>query len=313
MSAELDLKTLEIAAQWYVDLADDSEAIREAHRQWLLDDPRHAQAWARVERLQAAFGRLEPRAARPALQCAQANRRAVLKVLALLVGSSGLISLGAHTQAWRKMMADYSTGTGERLPVTLADGSQLLLNTGTSLDISFDENLRHVLLREGEVFIQTAPDPLARPFIVSTAFGDLHALGTQFLVRIHPTHGRVAVLEHAVEWRSPRSANAPVRVNTGQQLDFTAHGADVPEPLAKGADAWRNNLLVVSDWRLADVIAELSRYRAGHLGCDGQVAGLRISGSFQLGDIDVVLDNLSAMLPIRLRRFTRYWTQVEPA
>jgi len=27
----------------------------------------------------------------------------------------------------------------------------------------------------------------------------------------------------------------------------------------------------------------------------------------------VVLDNLSAMLPIRLRRFTRFWTQVEPA
>ena len=210
------------------------------------------------------------------------------------------------------MMADYATGTGERLPVTLSDGSRIVLNTGTALNISFDENLRRVVLREGEVFIQTAPDPLARPFIVRTAFGDLRALGTRFLVRINPASARVSVLEHAVEWRSPLPGSTPVRINAGQQLDFSSTVAGVPLPLAKGADAWRDNLLVVSDWRLGDMIAELSRYRAGHLGCDAGVAELRISGSFQLGDIDVVLDNLSAMLPIRLRRFTRFWAQVEP-
>ncbi|MGB5954234.1 FecR domain-containing protein [Pseudomonas sp.] len=313
MATELDLKTLEVAAQWYVNLADGSEATREAHRQWLRDDPRHAQAWGRVERLQATFGQLDPRAARPALQSSRAKRRTVLKVLALLVGTSGVISIGARTDPWRKMMADYSTGTGERLPLTLADGSRVLLNTGTALDISFDENLRQVVLREGEVFIQTASDPMSRPFIVRTQFGDLRALGTQFLVRINPAGARVSVLEHAVEWGSAGAGDAPVRVDSGQQLDFSATAVGVPVPLAKGADAWRDNLLVVSDWRLADVIAELSRYRTGHLGCDGRVAELRISGSFQLGDIDVVLDNLSAMLPIRLRRFTRFWTQVEPA
>lgn len=313
MTTELDLKTLEAAAQWYVNLADDNEATREAHRQWLRDDPRHAQAWGRVERLQASFGRLDPRAARPALQSARAKRRAVLKVLALLVGTSGLVSLGARTDPWRKLMADYSTATGERLPVTLPDGSRILLNTGTALDVSFDENLRQVVLREGEVLIQTEPDPAARPFIVRTEFGDLRALGTQFLVRINPGSARVSVLEHAVEWRAPLPGREPVRINAGQQLDFTSTAAHGPAPLAKGADAWRDNLLVVSDWRLGDVIAELSRYRAGYLGCDARVAALRISGSFQLGEIDVVLDNLSGMLPIRLRRFTRFWTQVEAA
>ncbi|MCX2688122.1 FecR domain-containing protein [Pseudomonas sp. DCB_AW] len=305
------MKTLEAAAQWYVDLARGTEAMREAHRQWLHDDPRHAQAWGRVERLQAAFGQLDARVARPALQSSRAKRREVLKVLALLIGSSALLSIGARTDPWRKMMADYATGTGERLPVTLSDGSRIVLNTGTALNISFDENLRRVVLREGEVFIQTAPDPLARPFIVRTAFGDLRALGTRFLVRINPASARVSVLEHAVELRSPLPGSTPVRINAGQQLDFSSTVAGVPVPLAKGADAWRNNLLVVSDWRLGDVIAELSRYRAGHLGCDAGVAELRISGSFQLGDIDVVLDNLSAMLPIRLRRFTRFWAQVE--
>ncbi|MEX5506117.1 FecR domain-containing protein [Pseudomonas putida] len=313
MSTELDLKTLEAAAQWYVDLAKGSETIREAHRQWLRDDPRHAQAWRRVERLQATFGQLDARVAGPALQSSRAKRREVLKVLALLVGSSALLSLGARTEPWRKMMADYSTGTGERLPVTLSDGSRMLLNTGTALDISFDANLRQVVMREGEVLIQTAPDPLSRPFIVHTEFGDLRALGTRFLVRINAASVRVSVLEHAVEWSSPMPGRPSMRIDAGQQLDFSSTASGLPVPMAKGTDAWQDNLLVVSDWRLGEVIAELSRYRAGHLGCDARVAELRISGSFQLGDIDVVLDNLSAMLPIRLRRFTRFWTQVEPA
>lgn len=313
MSTELDLKTLEAAAQWYVDLAKGSETMREAHRQWLRDDPRHSQAWRRVERLQATFGQLDARVARPALQSSRAKRREVLKVLALLVGSSALLSLAARTEPWRKMMADYSTGTGERLPVMLSDGSRMLLNTGTALDISFDANLRQVVMREGEVLIQTAPDPLARPFVVHTEFGDLRALGTRFLVRINAASARVSVLEHAVEWSSPMPGRPPMRIDAGQQLDFSSTASGLPVPMAKGADAWQDNLLVVSDWRLGEVIAELSRYRAGHLGCDARVAELRISGSFQLGDIDVVLDNLSAMLPIRLCRFTRFWTQVEPA
>ena len=244
MSTELDLKTLAVAAQWYVDLIGGGEATREAHQQWLRDDPRHAQAWRRVEKLQTTFGQLDPRAVRPALQSSRAKRRAVLKVLALLIGTSGLLGIGTRTEPWRRMMADYATGTGERLPVTLADGSSLVLNTGTALDVSFDDSLRQVVLREGEVFIQTAPDPLARPFIVRTAFGDLRALGTRFLVRLHPTGARVSVLEHAVEWRSPLPGSPPVRINAGQHLAFAPRAAGEPVPLAAprqagGADQCR--------------------------------------------------------------------------
>ena len=58
-------------------------------------------------------------------------------------------------------------------------------------------------------------------------------------------------------------------------------------------------------------LAELSRYRPGHLRATPAVAGLRISGVFQLTDIDGVLDNLATTLPVRVNRFTRYWAQLE--
>ena len=43
---------------------------------------------------------------------------------------------------------------------------------------------------------------------------------------------------------------------------------------------------------------ELSRYRPGLLRVEPQVAGLRLSGAFQLDDTDTVLDSLARMLPI---------------
>ena len=89
------------------------------------------------------------------------------------------------------------------------------------------------------------------------------------------------------------------------------HGAVLP--LEAGTGAWSGGQLVVSGWPPGGVIDELSRYRPGHLVCDPAVAGLRVSGAFQLGDTDRVLDNLSGTLPVRINRFTRYWATVEPA
>jgi transmembrane sensor len=71
-------------------------------------------------------------------------------------------------------------------------------------------------------------------------------------------------------------------------------------------------MLVVNDWRLEDFVRELQRYRPGHLGCDPAVAALRISGAFHLTSTDTILDNLTSTLPVRIRRFSRYWASVEP-
>jgi transmembrane sensor len=90
---------------------------------------------------------------------------------------------------------------------------------------------------------------------------------------------------------------------------------DAIEPVQRAtpqADAWTRDMLVVNDWRLGEFIRELQRYRPGHLGCDPAVAALRISGAFHLASSDTILENLTSTLPVRIRRFSRYWTRVEP-
>lgn len=310
MSA-LDLKTLEAAAQWYVTLSEQGDAAQEAHRRWLASDPRHALAWARVERLQAKLGQVTADIARPTLKNSRLKRRAVLKVLSILLAAGGTAALGLQAGPWRNSLADRRTATGETLALDLPDGTRLVMNTRTAVDVNYNAEMRQLDLREGEIWVETAPDSLSRPFAVHTPFGSVRALGTRFLVRSDGAGARVGVLKHAVEVRPQQTPSQVVRVEAGQELDFSATSAGKPGALAKGADAWMRGQLLVSDWRLDDFLAELSRYHAGYLGCAEDVAALRISGAFQLHDIDTVLDNLGGSLPVRTRRLTRWWARVE--
>lgn len=312
-SQTLDHATLEAAARWYVDLRGEvpDEATREAHRRWLERDPRHAQAWERLARLQDKLGQVNPGIARPTLASARAKRRDVLKVLSILLAAGGAGTLAWNTTPLPTLMADQRTGTGERRRVRLDDGSQLQLNTATAVDVRYSDTVREVRLLSGEIQIETARDPLARPFIVHTAEGSIRALGTRFTVRGETGRTQVCVQEHAVEVRSASLLGPAVRVEAGQQLSFSHDSIDTVQQANPQADAWTRDMLVANDWRLGDFILELQRYRPGHLGCDPAVAGLRISGAFHLGSTDTILDNLTSTLPVRIRRFSRYWASVE--
>lgn len=309
----LDHATLEAAARWYVDLRSEAPdpATREAHRRWLERDPRHAQAWERLARLQDKLGQVTPGIARPTLASARAKRRDVLKVLSLLLAAGGAGTLAWNTTPLPSLMADQRTATGERRRLRLDDGSQLQLNTATAVDIRYSDALREVRLLSGEIQIETARDQQARPFIVHTADGSLRALGTRFTVRCEAGRTQVCVQEHAVEVRSASLLGPAVRVDAGQQLSFGTDRVGAVLRANPQADAWTRDMLVANDWRLEDFILELQRYRPGYLGCDSAVAALRISGAFHLGNTDTVLDNLTSTLPVRIRRFSRYWTSVE--
>ncbi|MCR8720272.1 FecR domain-containing protein [Pseudomonas syringae] len=309
----LDHATLEAAARWYVDLRcdDADEATQEAHRRWLEGAPGHRQAWQRLIQLQERFDWVGPGIARPTLNSVRVKRREVLKLLSLLLAAGGAGTLAWRNTALPSLVADQRTVTGESKSLRLEDGSQIRLNTATAMNIHFSPSLRELQLLSGEILVETARDTQARPFVVHTREGSIRALGTRFIVRCEDAQTRVCVLEHAVEVRSA-TRTPTVRVEAGQQVWFSQGQVGNVQPASPDADAWTHGMLVVNNWRLEDLILELQRYRPGHLGCQAQVAALRISGAFHLNNIDTILENLSSTLPVRIRQFSRYWTRVEP-
>lgn len=264
-----------------------------------------------MEKVQAQIGRLPAEVALPTLAGARARRRAVLKTLALLLAAGAGGWMTHDTLPVQRLMADVRTRKGERRRLTLADGSQLQVNTDTALDLRYDGQQRLLYLHGGEISVQTASDAQARPFIVQTAEGRIQALGTRFCVRSDDGVCQVSVQRHAVEIHAP--AQAPVRVEAGHCVRFDRQGFAPVSPTAPGADAWTQGMLTVIEWRLADFVAELRRYRQGVVRCDERVAELRLSGAFRIDNTDTLLDNLGASLPVKVRYLTRYWVSIEAA
>lgn len=316
ISAE-QMAALEQAAHWYTRLNAETATQDDqlAWHTWLNAAPQHGWAWQQAERLQQRLQRVPGPLAERTLDLAtrerRANRRGVLKGLVILVGGSSLGWGGYRQVRDGPWLADYHSRLGERRPVLLADGSRLLLNSDSAVDIRFDAQQRLVRLKQGEILITTSTDSLHRPFSVQTPQGLVRALGTRFSVREQGPDTLVSVFEHQVLITTTQGDTA--LLSAGQCCRFNAYGIQAPTVLDSASEAWSRGLLIANDQRLDTFIAELARYRRGWLRCDPAVAGLRISGTFEIDDSEQILRALAGSLPIRVVQRTRYWVTLLPA
>jgi transmembrane sensor len=200
---------------------------------------------------------------------------------------------------------------GEQKNLQLPDGSQLLLNTDSAVNIAFNPRERRVMLLNGELLISTARDFGARPFIVETPQGTARALGTRFCVRTEGSRSQVSVLEGQVVVM-PQMLQQSTTLSAGERQSFKLNRFDAPEQFDVAAVSWDKGMLLANNMRLDELLGELSRYRPGVLRCHPDVAALRVSGAFSLRDTDASLRLLSDTLPLNISRMTRYWLSVEP-
>ncbi len=239
--------------------------------------------------------------------CVQANapRRHAVKTLALLLACGTSLYAFERSGPWRGWTADYRTGVNQRRVVTLDDGTRLTLNTHSAVNIAYDGAQRRIELLAGEIFIATGKEAARRPFFVDTPHGSLQALGTRFTVRLHEQYASAGVLEGAVAVLAGDGARR-LLLRPGEAAHFDATGAH-RQALAPYGGAWLDGMLVARDMRLADFLAELSRYSEHPLACAPASAGLRVSGSYPLADVNAILDAVGASLQLRRNTVTRFW------
>ena len=317
----LDADTVDQAIRWLVRLRFDrpDPATLHAFEQWLGQHPHHAQAWQRVAPLGNEFNGLPPTLARQTLEGAkrQISRRDGLKLLGLGLGAGSLAWLGREHMPWPARLADYHTQVGEQRRFALADGSYVQLNTDSAVDADFDQQRRLLVLRQGEMLVDTGPDLNAastRPFWAKTRDGYLQAQRSRFLLRewaggtlLAVQHGNVTVFAQAAQHTPARS------LGPGEQWLFNAHGG---LPLADdGLDpwSWSAGVLSARQMRLGAFLDELGRYRRGVLRYTPAVADLQVSGTYQLADTDAVLALLAQALPVHVQYRSRYWVTLDVA
>ncbi len=200
--------------------------------------------------------------------------------------------------------ADYHTAPGELRTLVLSDGSQIMLNSDTTLSVDFTQAQRNINLHQGEAYFAVAADN-TRPFVVKTTAGQVRALGTEFDIKNRDERVLVTVFEHAVSV-SLNTGEVMSHLPQGQQLGFTESSFSKPGAanLAR-TQSWRKQRIIFQDKPLAEVVAELSHYRAGSIIIlDSKTKALSVTGVFDTKDTNIALATIEQTLPVTMTKIT---------
>lgn len=174
-----------------------------------------------------------------------------------------LLIVGALGRFWWTQPVTQTAPLGERLTVTLPDGSTAELNSGSSLRYARHFSDTRLVDLQGEAFFEVVKE--TRPFVVRTFNAQVEVLGTQFNVQAWPhseersstvalASGRVAV--------APRSnLKAITTLEPGQThriVSVEETGATVALSV-EDAMAWRRGDFVFKNQRVPVVLEEVER------------------------------------------------------
>jgi transmembrane sensor len=186
----------------------------------------------------------------------------------------------------------YTTPVGGREVITLSDGSQIELNTNTTLRISEERERRLVWLDKGEAYFQVVHNA-KRPLIVDTGRYRVVDLGTKFSVRNMGPQVEVTLVEGRARFEADDGArhHRRVELSPGDVAVATAQSMSVvKKPTEEIADllVWRRGYLKFHNTTLADAIADFNRYNEDKLIVGSPDVGrLRINGTFPVHDVPV--------------------------
>jgi transmembrane sensor len=296
----------EQAAAHFVQRRGETAAQRREREVWLAEDARHARAYEETRRLWDRTGDLQDDARLQALKAADlaALQRprwsragwmlSAAAALALLVGGAYL--------AMRFLASPppvrYATALGERHTEILADGTQVVLNTDSVIEVRYTRGERDVELQQGEAQFEVTHDA-ARPFVVSVGDDTVTALGTRFQVRRDAAASVVTLLQGRVEVAQGEERRI---LQPNEQARLSANGGIVVNAIDPAqVDGWLDGWLRFRNAPLSQVVVEANRYspRKLRLG-DPKLAGLELNGNFRTGDSASIAAAVEQILPVRV-------------
>lgn len=335
--AERD-EVIEVAAYWAtrLDSNECSPADRAAFEKWRAKAPEHAAAFEKVEAsLSAVYRQIDdPDLIAYAAQVTTGAPRRVWAGLGGIAASIVLIAVAAfiaslaftpenavlkdtipeNTAGLAEGAAVYRTQVGERSTVTLADGSEVTLNTDTGLRVEFSARERRLQLLRGQAFFKVEKDA-TRPFVVEAGHKRVVAIGTAFDVRfdtadqvqITLVEGRIAVdnridkgLPDALGEAAPR-----IELSPGQQMLAALNARpSVIEADIEKVTSWSEGRIVFDNDRLRDAVVEVNRYTATPivLSEDSRLDAIRVGGVFRTGRQETFLLALETLHPIGIEK-----------
>lgn len=188
---------------------------------------------------------------------------------------------------------------GKRSSLTLADGTKVWVNSGSTLifPASFQSDKREIRV-EGEIYIEVTKDK-TRPFYVNTSRMEIEVVGTRFNVMAYEEDvmHSVVLVEGGVD---VNVNNEKVRLQPDYMLSVTPAGTSTQKVSIYDYISWKDGLMQFSNEPLSNILTRLSRYYDVPISCDQQVKDIKCDGKLVLFDhIEDVLETIYHTVPIQ--------------
>ena len=329
----ISLRTLEAidseAADWLVKLDGGELSTKDRHalRAWLSEAPEHARALKRLASIWSDMDII----LNDLPDTHQPKTRNILSFLppknrlshAFVVVFVGLIGLSV----WLYFTVDqpstvettfHTTEVGRQHVEQFSDGSMAHLNTDSIVETEYSDSNRIVRLLRGEAMFDVVHDPI-RPFIVYAGNQQVKVVGTKFIVRLTSENILVTVTDGQVQLSRRQKAVSGTAANHGtggqeQEVILVKEGEEVEignkveTPEVKEVTdeeldlrfSWTSGQLVFRNERLEQVIREISRYVPAQIIIeDHDLKDVRISGRFEIGDTDALLEAIEVSFNVQ--------------
>ncbi len=214
-----------------------------------------------------------------------------------------LIGVGLFSsQGLYGLSQSYRVEKGQRQTLVLADGSTVDLNTDSEINVLFNYAQRQVELVRGEAFFNV--QHAVRPFTVHAANVIILDIGTAFDVYRKAGLVEVAVADGVVEVKNQSSLSL---INAGQLAKISDNETiKVSTAEIASTTAWRKGELIFRGRRLDEVLSEIGRYHDVQIQLSNKkLAALAVTGSFKIEQLDTMLNAVSHLLSVKVKKLTK--------
>lgn len=181
----------------------------------------------------------------------------------------------------------------------LADGSKIWVNANTRVvyPITFEEKKREIYV-DGEIYIEVYPDK-ERPFVVKSKKMDIRVLGTKFNVSTYEFNPEVSVVLVSGKVSVETDNQSESVLKPSDRLSYEKGMTDIRKVNVENYISWKDGFYTFDNEDFSNVLNKLSNYYGKKIKYTTEVAGLRCSGSLNLGDDMVkVLTGLESTMPV---------------
>jgi len=317
---------LSMAVEWVVLLRSGQVGQREraGFEAWRKESVGNQAAYDRIAKAFGAFEVLRERGVTGTVahQTVQGvSRRSVVRATLSVAGLGA--GMGGGLLGWRiadqqGLLADQHTGFAQRQEGSLPDGSTLMLDARTAVDVAFNQGQRTLKLHHGRLLVTAfaVGADAQRPLRVQTPQGQVSSepgQTAQFVVQQRRESNLLQVTAIKGRLAAVAPGGTRVQIASGEQATLSALGAPTVAA-ARGTEAlWTRGLIAMDNQPLGELVEALRDYRPGLLRVDPRAAQISISGVFSLDDTDRTLRALSETQPVRVNKRTPYWVTIESA